>query len=76
MEKEYDLEYRMTKISLFQVCGSEYLASVIFSGACERYPGLKFVLGGMRGDVAAPRVEPDGRRIRGPARPVESVACQ
>ena len=45
MEREYDLEYRMTKISLFQVCGSEYLASIIFSGACERFPGLKFVLG-------------------------------
>ena len=45
MEREYDLEYRMTKISLFQVCGSEYLASIIFSGACQRYPDLKFVLG-------------------------------
>ena len=45
MEREYDLEYRMTKISLFQVCGSEYLASIIFSGACQRFPGLKFVLG-------------------------------
>ena len=45
MEKEYDLEYRMTKISLFQMAGAEYLASIIFSGACGRFPGLKFVLG-------------------------------
>jgi predicted TIM-barrel fold metal-dependent hydrolase len=45
MEQEYDMEYRMTKISLFQMAGAEYLASIIFSGACERFPGLKFVLG-------------------------------
>ena len=45
MEKEYDMEYRMTKISLFQMAGAEYLASIIFSGACGRFPGLKFVLG-------------------------------
>ena len=45
MEQEYDMEYRMTKISLFQMAGAEYLASIIFSGACQRFPGLKFVLG-------------------------------
>ena len=45
MAKEYENEYRMTKLSLFQICGAEYLASIIFSGACERYPGFKFVLG-------------------------------
>ena len=45
MEREYDMEFRMTKVSLFQICGAEYLASIIFSGACERYPEFKFVLG-------------------------------
>ena len=45
MEQEYDMEYRMTKISLFQMAGAADLASIIFSGACERFPGLKFVLG-------------------------------
>ncbi len=45
MALEYDIEHRMTKISLFQVAGAEYLASIIFSGACERFPGLRFVLG-------------------------------
>jgi predicted TIM-barrel fold metal-dependent hydrolase len=45
MAKEYDEAFRMVKISLFQVCGSEYLASVIFGGVCERYPDFKFVLG-------------------------------
>lgn len=45
MAKDYDMEYRMTKISLFQMAGAEYLASIIFSGACERFPDFKFVLG-------------------------------
>ena len=39
------MEYRMTKISLFQMAGAEYLASIIFSGACGRFPGLKFCVG-------------------------------
>ena len=30
---------------MFQLSGVEYLASVIFSGACDRHPGLRFVLG-------------------------------
>ena len=45
MEAEYNLQHRLTTVSLFQVAGSEYLASVIFSGACDRFPNLKFVLG-------------------------------
>jgi predicted TIM-barrel fold metal-dependent hydrolase len=45
MAEEYEMEFRMTKISLFQMAGAEYLASIIFSGALERYPDFKFVLG-------------------------------
>ena len=41
----YDLTYRAIRITMFQLSGIEYMASVIFSGACDRYPGLKFVLG-------------------------------
>ncbi len=42
---QYDLQWRLTWISLLQIAGAEYLASVIFSGACERFPDFKFVLG-------------------------------
>ena len=45
MEEEYDTEYKMARSSLFQMAGAEYLAGIIFSGACERFPNLKFVLG-------------------------------
>ena len=31
--------------TLFQLSGAEYLSSIIFSGACDRYPDFKFVLG-------------------------------
>lgn len=34
------LEYTM-----FQLSGAEFLTSIILSGACERYPDFKFVLG-------------------------------
>jgi predicted TIM-barrel fold metal-dependent hydrolase len=30
--------------TLFQLSGAEFLASIIFSGACDRYPHFKFVL--------------------------------
>jgi predicted TIM-barrel fold metal-dependent hydrolase len=30
---------------MFQLAGGEYLAAIIFSGALERYPRMKFVLG-------------------------------
>ena len=32
-------------LTIFQLSGAELLASVIFSGACERFPNFKFVLG-------------------------------
>ena len=31
--------------TLFQLSGAEFLTSIILSGACDRYPGLTFVLG-------------------------------
>lgn len=32
-------------LSVFQLTGAEYLSAIVFSGALERYPGMKFVLG-------------------------------
>jgi len=32
-------------LSLFQLAGAEFLSSIIYSGACERHPDFKFVLG-------------------------------
>ena len=37
--------YHSVARNLFQLSGAELLASIIFSGACTRYPGFKFVLG-------------------------------
>ena len=31
--------------TLFQLSGAEFVSSIIFSGACDRYPDFKFVLG-------------------------------
>ena len=45
MEKEYLLEWRLVRSALFQLDGMEVLVSLITSGACERYPEFKFVLG-------------------------------
>jgi predicted TIM-barrel fold metal-dependent hydrolase len=45
MKKEYDLRYRATRTTMFQVCAAEFLASIVFSGALDRFPGFKFVLG-------------------------------
>ena len=45
MEKEYMLEWRLLRSALFQLDGMEVLVSLIASGACEKYPDLKFVLG-------------------------------
>jgi uncharacterized protein len=45
MEKEYAVPWRLVRSSLFQLDGMEVLVSMIASGACERYPELKFVLG-------------------------------
>lgn len=45
MAEEYRDEYRATLLTLFQICGAEFLPSIIFSGALERFPGMQFVLG-------------------------------
>ena len=41
----YDATYSSIRVTMFQLSGVEYLASIIFSGACERFPNFKFVLG-------------------------------
>jgi uncharacterized protein len=45
MEKEYNLQYRLVRSSLFQLDTMEVLVSLLASGACERYPDFNFVLG-------------------------------
>jgi predicted TIM-barrel fold metal-dependent hydrolase len=45
MEKEYAVPWRLVLASLFQLDGMEVLVSLIASGACERYPEFRFVLG-------------------------------
>jgi predicted TIM-barrel fold metal-dependent hydrolase len=45
MAREYNDEYRATLLTMFQMCGAEFLASIIFSGALERHPEMKFVMG-------------------------------
>jgi predicted TIM-barrel fold metal-dependent hydrolase len=45
MEKEYLVEWRLIRSALFQLDGMEILVSLITSGACEKYPDFKFVLG-------------------------------
>ena len=45
MKQEYDLRYRATRTTMFQICAAEFLASIVFSGALDRFPGFKFVLG-------------------------------
>ena len=45
MAKEYNLRYRATRTTMFQIAAAEFLASIVFSGALDRFPGFKFVLG-------------------------------
>lgn len=45
MEKEYEIEWRLLRSALFQLDGMEVLVSLIVSGACEKYPNLRFILG-------------------------------
>lgn len=45
MAKEYRLESGCVTAVLFQVDGAETLVSIIASGACEKYPDFRFVLG-------------------------------
>jgi predicted TIM-barrel fold metal-dependent hydrolase len=43
--KDYDLPFRAVRAAMFQLDGAEFLSSIIFSGACDRYPEFRFVLG-------------------------------
>src|SRR5438128_11723422 len=45
MKQEYDLRYRATRTTMFQIAAAEFLAGIVFSGALDRFPGFKFVLG-------------------------------
>lgn len=45
MEQDYALQWRLVRSALFQLDGMEVLVSLLASGACEKYPELKFVLG-------------------------------
>ena len=45
MGKEYSSPFRAVRLTMFQIVGGEFLSSIVFSGALERYPGMKFVLG-------------------------------
>ena len=40
-----DPYFRATSLTMFQIGGIEYLAAIIFSGACDRFPNFRFVLG-------------------------------
>ena len=45
MERTYMIQWRLVRSALFQLDTMEVLVSLIASGACERYPELRFVLG-------------------------------
>jgi len=45
MEQECMTEWRLVRSALFQLDGMEVLVSLLASGACEKYPDFKFVLG-------------------------------
>jgi len=45
MEKEFMVQWRLVRSSLFQLDTMEVLVSLIASGACEKYPDFRFVLG-------------------------------
>jgi uncharacterized protein len=42
---DYDLPFRAVRATMFQLDGAEFLASIVFSGACDRFPEFRFVLG-------------------------------
>ena len=45
MAEDYHLEILGMESVLFQVDGAEVLSAIIMSGACERFPDFRFVLG-------------------------------
>ena len=44
-DERYGRTHRSLGMVLGQLEGTEFVSSIILSGACERYPGFKFVLG-------------------------------
>ena len=44
-EEEYKYVIRGLGEGMFQIAGAEFLVSIVLSGACERFPDFKFVLG-------------------------------
>ena len=53
MEKEVFTQWRLVRSTLFQLDTMEVLASLLASGACEKYPDFNFVLAEFRRDLAA-----------------------
>jgi predicted TIM-barrel fold metal-dependent hydrolase len=45
MERDYAVQWRLVRSSLFQLDTMEVLVSLLASGACEQYPEFNFVLG-------------------------------
>ncbi len=45
MARDYHSQYWATEMVTFQLAGAEYLTGIVFSGALERFPGMRFVLG-------------------------------
>jgi len=45
MARAYQQRYAATRTTMFQIGAAEYLAGIVFSGALDRFPGFKFVLG-------------------------------
>ncbi len=45
MDQEFKTVTNAVKFSVFQLAGAEVVASLVFSGALERFPGFHFVLG-------------------------------
>ena len=45
MAEEYRDQVLATTLTMFQLVGGEFLSAIIFSGALERYPRMKFILG-------------------------------
>ena len=45
MAADYYYQHRATSLTMFQIAGAEFLAGIVFSGALDRFPDMKFVLG-------------------------------
>ena len=43
--ERYGLEFKAVSSAVFELSAPEALASIILSGACDRHPGFRFVLG-------------------------------